>query len=522
MDKRIAFAALALGLVACGAEDQRQGIAFSVKKGDLVYGRSFYGELVARKSIAIHTPELSGIYQLTVEKLSADGTKVKKGDVVLTFATGLIRGELTDQEAELGVARAELRKVQSDLAREKIELSLAVKRARLDVERAKLNVIVGVNLISKVELDKAKIGLDQAKLALQLAKKALRTFAKKRASAIEVQTLKVKAIEEKVNEKRTQLASATLHAPAAGVLYAPYTRLNWVRGKAAPGSVTRPGDKILEIPDLSAFDVALYVRQRDATLLSVGDKAVVVPTVLPDERIEAEVVSKDSFAATRNERLGTRESQGNLKEVKVLLRLAKNFPQLRPGGTVRADVRSIMSNAGPALMGTGWGEGEGRAIAAAQEAISSPLLEDVGVDGAQGILLNITGGPDLKLVEVSQAAELIEDAAHEDVNLIFGQVTDPEMHERVKVTVIATGFEPAEPQEQRIEQAAAEARRSRPSQIGSPYRPQKTERPLARALNQRPQQQEQAQATVASTGRQSSMFSEAEIDIPTFIRKQTE
>jgi multidrug resistance efflux pump len=333
---------LALG-AGCGAEGTEKAISFAVKKGDLVFARSFYGELVARKSIAIHTPELTGIYQLTVEALEPDGTKIKKGDVVLTFATGVIQGELTDQEAQLGVGKAEMRRLVSDLAREKIELTLAVKRARLDVQRAKLNVIAGVNLISKVELDKAKIGLSQAKLALKLAQKALKTFAKKRAAALEVQRLKVAAIEEKAKEKRQQIASAKLRSPADGVLYAPYTRLNWVRGKAAPGSVTRPGDKILEIPDLSAFDVALYVRQRDATLLSVGDEAVVLPTVLPDQPIKAKVVSKESFAATRNERLGTRESQGNLKEVKVLLRLERNFKQLRPGGTVRADVRSVIA-----------------------------------------------------------------------------------------------------------------------------------------------------------------------------------
>ncbi|PIE17795.1 MAG: hypothetical protein CSA65_07805 [Proteobacteria bacterium] len=336
--------ALAIPLAAgCGREADPQQVSFTVKKADLVFARSFYGELVARKSIAIHTPELTGIYQLTVASLEPDGTTVKKGDVVLTFATGLIQGELTDQEAQLGMAQAEMRRLISDLARERIELTLAVKRARLDVKRAKLNVIAGVNLISKVELDKAKIGLSQAKLALKLAKKALGTFAKKRASALEVLRLKVSALEEKVKEKRQQIAAAKVRSPADGVLYAPYTRLNWVRGKAAPGSVTRPGDKILEIPDLSAFDVALYVRQRDAPLLSLGDEAVVVPTMLSDQPIKAKVVSKESFAATRNERLGTRESQGNLKEVKVLLRLERSFPQLRPGGTVRADVRSVIA-----------------------------------------------------------------------------------------------------------------------------------------------------------------------------------
>jgi cell division protein FtsZ len=189
-----------------------------------------------------------------------------------------------------------------------------------------------------------------------------------------------------------------------------------------------------------------------------------------------------------------------------------------------ADVRAIMSNAGPALMGTGWGEGDNRAIIAAQQAISSPLLEDVGVDGATGILMNITGGPDLKLIEVSEAAELIEEAAHEDVNLIYGQVIDESMKDQVKVTVIATGFEPVGKTDDISDEAIAEARQRRPSQIGMPYRTQSKERPLARALNRRPDSQDQQAKAMVHARPQSTqaMFSEAEIDIPTFIRKQTE
>lgn len=106
-----------------------------------------------------------------------------------------------------------------------------------------------------------------------------------------------------------------------------------------------------------------------------------------------------------------------------------------------ADVTSVMSDQGMALMGIGTATGEGRAIKAAQKAISSPLLEDVSVDGAMGILVNVTGGPSLTLHEVNAAIELITDAAHEDANIIFGYVVDPERDEEVSITVIATGFE---------------------------------------------------------------------------------
>ena len=106
-----------------------------------------------------------------------------------------------------------------------------------------------------------------------------------------------------------------------------------------------------------------------------------------------------------------------------------------------ADAISVMSDQGMALMGIGTATGEGRAIKAAQKAISSPLLEDVSVEGAMGILVNVTGGPSLTLHEVNAAIELITDAAHEDANIIFGYVVDAERDEEVSITVIATGFD---------------------------------------------------------------------------------
>jgi cell division protein FtsZ len=108
-----------------------------------------------------------------------------------------------------------------------------------------------------------------------------------------------------------------------------------------------------------------------------------------------------------------------------------------------ADVRTIMKEMGRALMGTGRASGERRAIEAAQQAISSPLLEDVSITGATGILINITGGPDLTLFEVNEASTLIQEAAHEEANIIFGSVIDANFVDEVRITVIATGFDRA-------------------------------------------------------------------------------
>ena len=107
-----------------------------------------------------------------------------------------------------------------------------------------------------------------------------------------------------------------------------------------------------------------------------------------------------------------------------------------------ADVKAIMTNAGSALMGLGYGRGEDRAVRAARAAISSPLLEQ-SIDGARGVLFTITGGPDLTLYEVNEAAQLIHDAADPEANIIFGAVIDENNEGDVKISVIATGFEPA-------------------------------------------------------------------------------
>lgn len=115
-----------------------------------------------------------------------------------------------------------------------------------------------------------------------------------------------------------------------------------------------------------------------------------------------------------------------------------------------ADVKSIMSEMGMALMGTGTASGDNRAVEAAQKAISSPLLEDNTIQGAHGILLNITGGPDMTLFEINEASCLIQAEAHEEANIIFGTVVDENMGDEIRITVIATGFDTAVKKKQPI------------------------------------------------------------------------
>ena len=132
------------------------------------------------------------------------------------------------------------------------------------------------------------------------------------------------------------------------------------------------------------------------------------------------------------------------KADEVLLHAAKGISDLIAfHGLINldfADVRTIMSEMGMALMGTGVASGDNRAVEAAQKAISSPLLEDMSIEGAKGLLINVTGSSTMTLNEVNEASVLIQKEAHEDANIIFGAVIDEKMEEEIRVTVIATGF----------------------------------------------------------------------------------
>ncbi|WP_025324304.1 cell division protein FtsZ [Deferrisoma camini] len=175
-----------------------------------------------------------------------------------------------------------------------------------------------------------------------------------------------------------------------------------------------------------------------------------------------------------------------------------------------ADVRTVMSEKGMALMGSGVRSGENRAVMAAQDAISSPLLDNVSIEGARGVLINITGPSDLGLAEVVEAATLIQEAAHEDANIIYGQVIDDSMGDRVQVTVIATGFGEAKAEQEPIHietVRAVKAEKAQPVDYDKP------------AFQRR---KEPAAAVRVSRVVGSDIEMESELDIPTFLRRQAD
>ncbi|HEX8707168.1 MAG TPA: cell division protein FtsZ [Pyrinomonadaceae bacterium] len=159
-----------------------------------------------------------------------------------------------------------------------------------------------------------------------------------------------------------------------------------------------------------------------------------------------------------------------------------------------ADVKAIMAGMGLALMGAGRASGEHRAVEATQQAISSPLLEEATIQGAKGVLINITGGPDLTLYEVNEASSIIREAADEDANIIFGAVIDETLRDEMKITVIATGFD----------KESVEA--------GSPMSSGTMPATTAPRYTQRPGDDRQPPAPSRSD----------DLDVPTFIRKKAD
>ncbi|MFZ0416945.1 MAG: cell division protein FtsZ [Candidatus Sulfotelmatobacter sp.] len=202
-----------------------------------------------------------------------------------------------------------------------------------------------------------------------------------------------------------------------------------------------------------------------------------------------------------------------------------------------ADVKTIMARMGYAVMGTATASGTKRTIEAAQRAIASPLLEAGAIDGARGILINITGSASLKLAEVQQACTIIQSAAHEDANIIFGAVLDEKMKDAVKITVIATGFREV-PRVQRLPEVHSfAASHGRAMDFPEAVEPAHSASPFAEPMPERmmpePRMEESSSVGTANMGAEvislDSMrnamvanFEQEDLDVPAFLRKRGE
>ncbi len=237
------------------------------------------------------------------------------------------------------------------------------------------------------------------------------------------------ALEENADEVRRMLEGADLVFVTAGM---------------GGGTGTGAGPRIAELArEMGALTVAVVTKP----FLFEGKKRM----KHAEEGLGALSEAADTLVVVPNERLlaivgkGTSFTDALKKADEVLLHATQGISDLiRVTGEVNvdfADVRTVMSNRGTALMGTGFGRGENRALEAAQEAISSPLLDNISIKGAAGILINITGGMDLTLDDVSTVSSVIQESAGDQAEIIFGTVHDGMMSGEVRVTVIATGFD---------------------------------------------------------------------------------
>jgi cell division protein FtsZ len=281
----------------------------------------------------------------------------------------------------------------------------------------------GVDFIS-VNTDAQVLKLSKADVRIQIGQKLTRGLGAGARPEIGAQ-----ALEENRDEVRRALEGADLVFITAGM-----------GGGTGTGAAPLIAEMAREMGALTIaivtkpfmFEGKKRMKQADQGLAELK-RAADTMIVVPNERLLA-VVGK-----------GTSFKDALKKADEVLLHATQGISDLiRVTGEVNvdfADVRTVMSNRGAALMGTGFGRGENRAMEAAQEAISSPLLDNISISGAAGVLINITGGMDLAIDEVTTISSIIQETAGDDAEIIFGAVHDPSMKEEVRVTVIATGFD---------------------------------------------------------------------------------
>jgi cell division protein FtsZ len=269
-------------------------------------------------------------------------------------------------------------------------------------------------------------------------------------------------------------------------------------GALTIGIVTRP----------FAFEGKKRAKQADQGLAELK-RAVDTMIVVPNDRLLSVVGKGTTFKAALK------------KADEVLLHATQGISDLiRVTGEVNvdfADVRTVMACRGPALMGSGFGEGENRSVEAAQEAVSSPLLDNVSIKGARGVLINITGGMDLAIDEVTQISTIIQEEAGDEAEIIFGAVHDPALEGKVRVTVIATGFgSPDDRQEQVIRPDFRRSPMGR-SEGRVSQEPPREERKVAVAGGNPQREVVPFQRPPERVVEKSYI---GELDIPTFIRRQ--
>jgi len=386
----------------------------------------------------------------------------------------------------------------------------------------------GVEFIS-MNTDAQALKLSRAQVTLQIGKKLTRGLGAGARPEVGRQ-----ALAESEEDVRRALDGADLVFVTAGM---------------GGGTGTGAAPMVAEIArDMGALTIGIVTRpfsfegkkrQRQAAQgLAELRRCVDTMILVPNDRLLAVVPKGTSFrdALKKADEVLLHATQGISDLIRVTGEVNVDF----------ADVRTVMSARGPALMGSGFGEGDNRAQEAAQEAISSPLLDDVSIAGARGVLINITGGLDLAIDEVTQISSIISEEAGDEAEIIFGAVHDPDLEGKIRVTVIATGFDSeadekvipgnfrrtpapqppvthAPPREQRVEvpRVAAEARVAVGGGAPMGAGPMGGSNPMGSApMGSAPPRNEEVLPLGRFPDRTVSREQLSELDIPTFIRRQ--
>ena len=365
--------------------------------------------------------------------------------------------------------------------------------------------LVGVEFIS-VNTDAQALGKSKSDLKVQIGKKLTRGLGAGARPEIGRQ-----AIEENRDEVLASMQGADLvfvtcgMGGGTGTGAAPMiAQMARDIGALTVGIVTKP----------FLFEGQKRMKQAETGIMELR-RSVDTMIVVPNERLLAVVGKGIPFqdALKKADEVLLHATQGISSLISVTGLVNVDF----------ADVRTVMQEGGSALMGTGIGRGENRAIEAAQQAIASPLLDNVSVSGATGVLVNITGGADLTLGEVHQINEIIHDAVGEDAEIIFGAVHEPAMQGEIRVTVIATGFD--RPQTASSVQTPSLITTPSPIVRGSPViplRPPRGNGSPRNTLGEIPRRNTPTSnpAVTPERDRSSPEQDLSDMEIPTFIRRQ--
>ncbi|MFZ2956215.1 MAG: HlyD family efflux transporter periplasmic adaptor subunit [Candidatus Ozemobacteraceae bacterium] len=344
---------LLAALIPCFAQGGTSGIsstqgptfAVPVRTGDCVEIFTYRGELEACESVNIHAPDLREANLMTIRNVLEDGTVVKNGDIIVEMDDGTFQIALEAAKQELDLAQAEMERIRFELANEAIDLDLNIQRQELDLEKSRVMVVEGSVVISRIDLQKAKLSVELAKLELEQAKKTRVEFDKKKDATLKVQELQVVAAKRKIDLQTENIEKSKVKAPRDGIVYKPFVRMNNEMGRIEPNKVVRPGDKLLELPNMDNFQGVVYIPSPDYSYIHVGEPATVTLCVRPGQPFSGRVLSRDLYPVSRNERLGRNDPEGYLKEYKVVIAMTASSSEFRPGMTFQADLGSMIASA---------------------------------------------------------------------------------------------------------------------------------------------------------------------------------